>query len=170
MARVLRLTAITLALLTISSASFAAERSAKPVKWVRGIYVAETPASQGVPSSLLWAQAEARAAAFNGITLRGQGQSMLPLYQPGTVLVVAPVKFDELRRGQTVIYTNSEQRSVAHVLVAKCKTGWRVAGLNNRMHDGEGVTAENLFGVVVEAYHADPHAKVTAVAGLAPRS
>lgn len=139
--------------------SFAREASpARSVAWVRGIYVAETPASVGVPAEMLEMQAEARARELNGITLKGRGNSMLPLYRPGTVLVIAPIKFEDLRRGQTVIYTNAERRPVAHVLVAKCADGWRVAGLNNRIHDGEGVTADNLFGVVAEAYHADAQA------------
>ena len=76
---------------------------------------------------------------------------MQPLYDPGTLLVVEKKSFDELTRGQTVIYQSERGRSVAHLLVAKCRNGWRVAGLNNRIHDWDGVTAENLTGVVVAA-------------------
>ncbi len=148
--------AFSLLLLAGSSAALAAAReTARPVKWIRGIYVAETPASRGVPASILLPQAETRAAALKGAALRGYGRSMQPLYQPGTVLVVAPAPFEQLRRGQTVVYHNREGRQVAHVLIAKCKDGWRVAGLNNRVHDDEGVTPANLFGIVVEAYHAE---------------
>ncbi|WP_221030953.1 S24 family peptidase [Actomonas aquatica] len=165
MASTVRLTRIWLLLVALSSAPlFAAATQTKPVKWVRGIYVAETPSPQLIASDQLWSHAEARAKTLRGITLRGQGRSMLPLYKPGTVLVIAPIKFADLRRGQTVVYYNSEHRQVAHVLVAKCDDGWRVAGLNNRLHDDEGVTAQNLFGVVAEAYQPLPAG--TSVASL----
>ncbi|MCF3649474.1 S24/S26 family peptidase [Synoicihabitans lomoniglobus] len=145
-------TCIALAVFASSAATASHSASVKPVKWVRGIYVAETPAPKLIPENIVWSVAEAAAKAVKGTTLRGNGQSMQPLYQPGTVLVIAPSKFDDLKRGQTVVYYNSDSRPVAHVLVAKCKTGWRVAGLNNRAHDDEGVTSRNLFGVVIEAY------------------
>ena len=50
-----------------------------------------------------------------------------------------------------MVYQNRKGRHVAHILVAKCKTGWRVTGLNNRTHDGQGVNAENFRGLVIEA-------------------
>ena len=144
---------ITLLLLLFAGATPASATTPRQVSWIKGIYVAESPASRPMPRELLWPQAESRAKELKGTTLRGDGSSMLPLYQPGTVLVIAPAAFNELKRGQTVVYFNAERRPVAHVLIAKCKDGWRVAGLNNRSHDNVGVTAENLFGVVVEAYH-----------------
>ena len=140
-------------LLFVASATHASTTVARKVTWIKGIYVAESPTSRPVPSELLWSQAESRAKELRGTTLKGSGNSMLPLYQPGTVLVIAPVRFHELKRGQTVVYFKSGHRPVAHVLVAKCKDGWRVTGLNNRGHDDVGVTADNLFGVVAEAYH-----------------
>ena len=76
---------------------------------------------------------------------------MEPLYASGTIMVVARKKFEELRRGQTILYRNRANVTVAHVLVAKCADGWRVAGLNNRVHDNDGVRPENLLGVVVAA-------------------
>ena len=142
-----------LLLLLVASAVHATTTPApRKVAWIKGIYVAESPTPQPIPSPLLWAQAESRAKALRGTTLRGSGNSMLPLYQPGTVLVIAPVPFDELKRGQTVVYFKERNQPVAHILIAKCKDGWRVTGLNNQGHDAIGVTAENLFGVVAEAY------------------
>jgi hypothetical protein len=46
------------------------------------------------------------------------------------------------------------------VLVAKARDGWRVAGLNNRDHDMEPVSAANLVGVVIAAFSPVPVARV----------
>ncbi|MCC5025226.1 MAG: S24/S26 family peptidase [Candidatus Synoicihabitans palmerolidicus] len=161
-----RLTKVALILVLSAAGLFGANSPDKtrPVKWMRGIYIAESPVAQPMPEDLIWSIADARARKVKGTTLQGHGRSMMPFYQPGTVLVIAPVKFDDLRRGQTVVYYNEGSRPVAHVLVAKCKTAWRVAGLNNTSHDLEGVTAQNLFGVVVEAFH--PVETSTQVASL----
>jgi len=124
----------------------------KPRKWVRGIYVAETPLAETLPRSLAWSRANNMAQQHGGIALEGQGGSMEPLYAPGTILVVAPADFETLARGQTVVYLSKRRTQVAHVLVAKCPDGWRVAGLGNRTYDDEGVREDNLMGVVVAAY------------------
>lgn len=126
--------------------------ASKPVSWVRGIYVAESPAPLLVPRSaaLIAAREQAQRAAGSKI-VTGAGQSMEPLYASGTLMVVAPAALETLKRGQTVVYRNRENLAVAHVLVAKCRDGWRVAGLNNPRHDGEGVTGANLLGVVIAA-------------------
>ena len=52
------------------------------------------------------------------------------------------------------------RKIVAHVLVAKVRDGWRVAGLNNRDHDMEPVSAANLVGVVIAAFQPLPAARV----------
>lgn len=130
----------------------AATREPKPVQWIRGIYVAESPAPVQVPTAVVQSLAQARARTVGGVAIRGTGDSMQPLYRDGVVMVVAPTGFNDLRRGQTVVYENEAGRTVAHVLVARCRTGWRVAGLNNRVHDHEGVNHRNLRGVVVEAF------------------
>lgn len=152
------LTGLLLALGVQHAVAANAERAPARQGWIRGIYVAESPVSRPVPADQIWTVAELRAHAVRGTTLQGQGESMLPLYLPGTVLVIAPAQFSELKRGQTVVYYNADGRPVAHVLIAKCRDGWRVAGLNNRSHDDDGVTAENLFGVVVDALHPTPAA------------
>lgn len=121
--------------------------------WIRGIYTKGSPQPRSLPSSLVWSEAHAVAARTEGgMVITGRGNSMAPLYPDGTVLVVAHRNYAELARGMTVVYRNRENRSVAHVLVARANDGWRVAGLNNRTHDGEGVDAANLVGVVVAAF------------------
>ncbi len=77
---------------------------------------------------------------------------MLPLYEPGTILVLRQLPFAQLKRGQTVLYRNQENKIVAHVLVARTRDGWRAQGLNNRQHDMEPVHEDNLVGVVIAAY------------------
>jgi phage repressor protein C with HTH and peptisase S24 domain len=84
--------------------------------------------------------------------VRGDGTSMAPLYPSGTVLVVARVSFDQLKRGATVIYRNNEGRPIAHVLVSLSRKGWRAAGINNPHLDEGSVSPENLLGVVTSAY------------------
>lgn len=124
-----------------------------PGDWIRGVYTKGSPAPQVLPPSLTLSEAHAFAARTVGATvITGRGNSMAPLYPDGTVLVVARRSYAELSRGMTVVYRNRANRSVAHVLVARAKDGWRVTGLNNRNHDGEGVDAANLVGVVIAAF------------------
>lgn len=119
--------------------------------WVKGVYVAESPLPLLVPAASAQSVAQAKARECRGVAVPAKGNSMLPLYQHGVIMVVAPADYDELKRGQTVVYENSHGRIVAHILVAKTRQGWRVTGLNNRTHDGEGVNARNLRGIVVDA-------------------
>ena len=84
--------------------------------------------------------------------LIGSGESMLPLYEPGTILVLQPCAYDRLACGETALYRNQSGRVVAHVLITKARDGWRVAGLNNRTHDMEPVVRKNLVGVVIAAF------------------
>lgn len=122
-------------------------------EWIRGVYTKGSPAPRALPSNLVPSEAQAVAARVAGATvITGRGNSMAPLYPDGTVLVVARRPFAELARGMTVVYRNRANRSVAHVLVARASDGWRVTGLNNRTHDGEGVDPANLVGVVIAAF------------------
>ncbi len=130
--------------------------------WIRGVYTKGSPAPTALPSTLALREAQAYAARTQGATvITGRGHSMAPLYPDGTVLVVASRPYSELSRGMTVVYRNRANRSVAHVLVARANDAWRVTGLNNRSHDGEGVDAANLVGVVVAAFQPVPGVLVT---------
>ena len=91
---------------------------------------------------------------------------MLPLYAPGTILVLCQQPFTQLKRGQTVLYRNQERKIVAHVLVARTRDGWRAQGLNNRQHDMEPVHEENLVGVVIAAYRPLRSASTLSLAGM----
>lgn len=121
--------------------------------WIRGVYTGESPRPQQVSEP----EARARAAEVarqnpGTFVILGTGESMEPLYSPGTLLVLRQIPYAELKRGQTVLYRSQDRKIVAHVLVAKARDGWRVQGLNNRIHDMEPVQAGNLVGVVVAAF------------------
>lgn len=122
-------------------------------EWIHGIYTGESPRPVVLAERDAWQQASSLAEeTADAFVLVGSGQSMQPLYQPGTILVLRQLSFNELKRGQTVLYRSKDNKVVAHVLVAKARDGWRARGLNNRIHDMEPVCAENLVGVVVAAY------------------
>lgn len=106
----------------------------------------ELPAP-GTARREVWHDAELLAAIEPGRdVLFGAGDSMAPVYGDGTVLVIRPVAFEDLREGMTVVYLNSDGRRVAHRLVRREQEGWRAQGLNNREPDPELVTMENLVG------------------------
>jgi signal peptidase I len=121
-------------------------------EWVRGIYIGSSPAPLLLPAGAARVTAQHLARQHQqGRVLVGSGQSMAPLYQAGTLMVVYPADFDSLQRGQTVVYRNAARQLVAHVLVAKARDGWRATGLNNGRPDRDGVRADNLVGVVIAA-------------------
>jgi hypothetical protein len=115
--------------------------------------IQETPQSTLVARGQEMARAEAAAAAIRGAeALWGVGASMEPLYISRTAIVVAPVKFKDLKKGMTVVYLNGRGRRVAHVLTGDLPQGWIAQGLSNDEEDDDLVTPENLVGVIVQAY------------------
>ena len=135
----------------LAGAGLASLAAANNRAWVKGVYVGESPLPLIVPETAAPSIAQAKAREANGVAVPATGNSMQPLYRSGVIMIIAPAEFADLKRGQTVVYENNAGRTVAHILVAKCHGGWRVTGLNNRGHDGEGVTPENLRGLVVDA-------------------
>jgi hypothetical protein len=130
--------------------------------WIRGVFTGNSPRPQIVAESDAWQRAEQIVRATpDAFTLVGGGVSMQPLYPPGTILVLREIEFAALRSGQTAVYRNGARRPVAHVLVAKCRDGWRVRGLNNATFDPEAVVAENLLGIVIAAFVPMPPAATT---------
>jgi signal peptidase I len=122
-------------------------------QWIRGVYTGESPRAIKATESVAWQRASCLADHTTGaFVLVGSGRSMHPLYTPGTILVLRQLAFAKLKRGQTVLYRNKDNRVVAHVLVAPTRDGWRVRGLNNPMQDMEPVRPDNLVGVVMAAF------------------
>ena len=78
---------------------------------------------------------------------------MSPVYGDNTLLVINPIKYEDLKPGMTVAYVNSHGMRVVHKLVSKTKGGWYVIGLNNARVDEDLVTPENLIGVVYASFY-----------------
>lgn len=109
-----------------------------------------------------WKDAEAVAAMGPGrLTVIGAGESMLPVYGEGTVLVLSKISFDSLKSGMQVAYLNDNGRLVVHVLVDSDNAagGWRVRGLNNENEDDALVTPRNLVGLVYASFARGESAK-----------
>jgi len=115
--------------------------------------VAQTPAPHLVAEGEQLKSAEKMAAQIkDAIALWGVGQSMEPLYAPNTAVVVAPIKYDNVKKGMTVVYVKRNGRRVAHSVIGETRGGYLVQGINNDEADAEVVNERNLIGVVVQAY------------------
>lgn len=87
------------------------------------------------------------------VTAKGTGGSMAPVYGDNTLLVITPIRFEDLEPGMTVAYINGKGVRVVHKLVSRTKGGWFAIGLNNPRVDEDLVTQENLIGVVYASFH-----------------
>jgi len=123
----------------------------------------DDPSDKAAPASDVgrtqaWKDAEAVVAMGNGrLSAIGAGESMLPVYGEGTVLVLSTIDFTALKPGMQVAYMNDAGHQVVHVLVSfdDAKNGWRVRGLNNETDDRSKVTPSNLIGVVYASFAPD---------------
>jgi len=94
------------------------------------------------------------AAAKPGLAVvRVEGQSMLPFFGDGAVLVLRSMPAAQLHPGMLVVYTNNLGENVAHRIVAADGAGWIVQGYNNDQADTTRVTDANLHGVVYATFH-----------------
>lgn len=115
--------------------------------------IQHTPASVLVEHGQQMKCAERAATAIPGAEVFwGVGESMEPLYVTHTAVVVAPIRYTELRQGMTVIYLNHAGRMVAHALTGELSGGWIAQGVNSEEEDDDLVTGDNLVGVIVQAY------------------
>ena len=96
--------------------------------------------------------------------LRVEGNSMLPFFGPGAVLVVKNLAPEKLRAGMVVVYTNRFNETVAHRLVGSNNAGWTASGYNNSAADSTVVNGANLIGVVYATFHSDARPAGTALA------
>lgn len=135
--------------------------------WIRGIYTGESPRPVPAEASRAWRAASSLAERTSrAFVLTGTGNSMRPLYEAGTILVLRQIPYAQLERGQTVLYRTEQRKVVAHVLVARTRDGWRARGLNNPQHDMEPVQPENYVGVVIAAYQPTSPVVATRVAEM----
>lgn len=101
--------------------------------------------------------------------LRVEGESMLPFFGSGAVLIVKSLSVEKLRAGMVVVYTNRFNETVAHRLVSATATGWTAAGYNNSETDSTPVTAANLVGVIYATFHSDARpVDAATLASIAP--
>ncbi len=123
----------------------------------------DDPSDKAAPASDVgrtqaWKDAEAVVAMGKGrLSAIGAGESMLPVYGEGTVLVLSAIDFTALKPGMQVAYMNDAGHQVVHVLVSldDATKGWRVRGLNNEKDDRSRVTPSNLIGVVYASFAPD---------------
>lgn len=150
LARRLTLTALITIILAVGADGKTLVKSKET--YIAGNYVAGSPPPVLCTPDEARQQSRTLAAMTPGaFVLRGRGNSMLPLYRSGTLLVVQPVAFENLSRGMSVVFQH-EGRVITHVLVAKTGNGWRTTGLNNRRQDYIAVSDRNIRGVVIAAF------------------
>jgi hypothetical protein len=114
-----------------------------------------TPAPQLVPAGMPLKTAEHLAQQReDACVLWGVGESMQPLYPPGTALIIERRDYEKLQKGMTVVYCNQDGRRVAHCVVGETRGGYLLQGINNSEEDAELLTEDNFVGVVVAAYAA----------------
>jgi signal peptidase I len=99
--------------------------------------------------------------------LRIEGQSMLPFFGEGSVIVIKKIDASRLRPGMVVVYTNRFGETVAHRLVATTDGGWIARGFNNPAADSTVVNNTNLLGVVYATFHSNGRIAEPALASLA---
>ena len=120
---------------------------------VRAAIISRTPAPQLVAEGQQLKSAERAAALLPAAqAFWGIGRSMEPLYATNTAVIVQEIKYDDIKKGMTVVYLKSTGVRVAHSVVGETRGGFLVQGVNNDEEDAELVTAENFIGVVVQAY------------------
>jgi hypothetical protein len=103
-----------------------------------------------------WDRAEKIVAAVPGTRFFvGHGDSMLPLYPSGTIVVLQRLSWERLAAGMIVVYgvdPENPYHLVCHVLAEKADSqSWVVQGLNNREPDFMRVTRDNYVGTVIAA-------------------
>jgi signal peptidase I len=85
--------------------------------------------------------------------VRIEGDSMLPFFGTGAVLVVKAISAAKLKPGMVVVYRNRFAETVAHRVISNEATGAVVQGYNNAQADSTRVDDTNLLGVVYATFH-----------------
>lgn len=120
-----------------------------------------------VPLDTALADARLLATRKPGLTVvRVAGDSMLPYFGDGAVLVVKRAAAAQLQPGMIVLYTNALNETVAHRIVTADAAGCTVQGYNNDRADSTRVTAENLQGVVYATFHSAADRPVLDLSGV----
>jgi signal peptidase I len=80
------------------------------------------------------------------------GQSMLPYFEGGTVIVTQTIDARRLRVGMIAVYAERFGRTVVHRVEARVDGGWRVKGYHNNRADSTLVNGGNLLGIVYATF------------------
>jgi signal peptidase I len=133
---------------------------------VASVTAAENPRS-GVSLAVALQDAKQIAATRADLrVLRVEGNSMLPFFGSGAVLVVKQMPAAKLRVGMVVVYTNRFNETVAHRVISSTEGGWQVQGYNNTSADSTLVNDANLVGVVYATFHSNARADGSLVAAI----
>jgi len=138
--------------LTFVGGALAGQAGIKSERMLAAI-IEHTPAPRLVTEGEQLQFAEKSAAQLpDAQALLGVGSSMEPLYASNTAVVVQSIKYDDLKKGMTVVYIKKNGRRVAHSIVGETHGGFLVQGVNNDDEDAELVTEKNFVGVIVQAF------------------
>lgn len=110
------------------------------------------PPSIHSENKVLSAAAQTEANETGMMVVKSFGVSMLPTYREGTIFLVAPTKWEDLKTGDVVAYRNSAGTIMVHRLIHDYGHSWLVQGDNNAEADREVVTPENLVGVMYTSF------------------
>ncbi|MES1166360.1 MAG: signal peptidase I [Pseudomonadota bacterium] len=119
------------------------------------------PGAKGSPERVAdpLADAGALVSAHPGLrVMRVQGESMVPFFTDGAVVVVKTIPVSRLLPGMVVVYRNRFGEMIAHRVLAAMAGGWKVKGQANDTPDSTLVTERNLIGVVYAVFNAPPPA------------
>jgi hypothetical protein len=117
-------------------------------------YESVIPAPDAVTPGELMASADVSRMGIPGsFVLRGVGISMLPIIGDGTLVVVVPTKWEDLKEFDIVVYRTPAGKLVAHRLISLEGDHWIIKGDNNDLVDPYVVTRDNLLGVAINYFY-----------------
>jgi signal peptidase I len=95
--------------------------------------------------------------------------SMKPTLDENSVVTVEAVDFNQLQKGDIVIYRDATGVPIVHRLYEQSGARWLVLGDNNPAVDHEAVTSANLVGRVCAIFYTAPGTQNAAQTALAQR-
>jgi len=82
------------------------------------------------------------------ILARSSGISMEPVYSDGTLFLIQPTAWGDLKVGDIIAYRNPAGQIIVHRLIHSYGDHWLAQGDNNNAPDQQMVTPQDLVGVV----------------------
>ena len=90
---------------------------------------------------------------YSGEVYQVSGDSMLKFFNPNSLIVTIPTKFENIRAGQLVVYKNSHGKLVVHRAIERINDEWIVRGSENKFNDKSTVKSNNLIGIVYAVFN-----------------